>query len=238
MTPGIRPLLAVLSAALLLILPRAESQIAQPTKEEVKQPEKKEQEPRENEEEKRRQEERDKRNEPPAPVQPPFPPPDAAASETKKDEKKDEKWSVANPGGPRFDVSIDTDEGTWISVDVSPRGDEIAFDLLGDIYTIPIGGGEARALTSGIEWDMQPRYSPDGRSIAFTSDRAGGDNIWIMNRDGSSPRQVTKEKFRLLNSPAWTPDGNYIVARKHFTSTRPQRARCGSITARVATVCN
>ena len=219
MTPAIRPLLIVFCAALLLILPRAESQIAQPSKEEVKQPEKKEQEPRENEEEKRRQEERDRRKEPPAPSQP-VPPPDPAASEPKKDEKKEETWSVANPGGPRFEVPIDTDEGTWLSVDVSPRGDEIAFDLLGDIYTIPMGGGDAKALTTGIEWDMQPRYSPDGRSIAFTSDRAGGDNIWIMNRDGSSPRQVSKEKFRLLNSPAWTPDGNYIVARKHFTSTR------------------
>lgn len=221
MSSEVRLPLAALCAALFLLCPRAQAQVTQPSREEIKQPEKKEQEPRENEEEKRRQDERDKRKDSAAAAQPtPAAQPEAPSTEEKKDEKKEEKWSVASPGGPRSDVAIDTDEGTWLSVDVSPQGDEIVFDLLGDIYAIPIGGGEARALTTGVEWDMQPRYSPDGRSIAFTSDRAGGDNIWIMNRDGSSPKQVSKEKFRLLNSPAWTPDGSYIVARKHFTSAR------------------
>ena len=67
---------------------------------------------------------------------------------------------------------------------------------------------------------MQPRFSPDGSKIAFTSDRGGGDNIWVMNADGSDKRQVTKESFRLLNNAAWSPDGNYIAARKHFTTQR------------------
>jgi len=129
-------------------------------------------------------------------------------------------WDVTDPPGPRLEISIDTGEGTWMSVDVSPDGREIVFDLLGDLYVIPIEGGEAHPLTSGFAWDMQPRYSPDGRFIAFTSDRAGGDNIWIMNRDGSDPKQLTKESFRLLNSPVWTPDSEFIAARKHFTSTR------------------
>jgi len=129
-------------------------------------------------------------------------------------------WDVTDPPGPRFEIPIDTDEGTWMSVDVSPDGREIVFDLLGDLYVIPAEGGEARALTSGFSWDMQPRYSPDGRFIAFTSDRAGGDNVWVMNRDGSDAKQVTKESFRLLNSPTWTPDSEFIAARKHFTSTR------------------
>ncbi|UCC97362.1 MAG: PD40 domain-containing protein [Phycisphaerales bacterium] len=130
------------------------------------------------------------------------------------------KWEVAHPPGPADVVQIDTREGTWMSVDVSPDGLDIVFDLLGDIYRIPITGGEAEVLTEGVPWDMQPRYSPDGCCIAFTSDRGGGDNIWIMDRDGSNLRQVTKEDFRLLNSPAWTPDGQYIAARKHFTSRR------------------
>jgi Tol biopolymer transport system component len=107
-----------------------------------------------------------------------------------------------------------------MSLDVSPDGAEIVFDLLGDLYTLPIAGGEARSLTSGIPWDMQPRYSPDGKSIAFTSDRSGGDNIWVVARDGSKPQQITKESFRLPNSPAWTPDSQYVAARKHFTGTR------------------
>jgi imidazolonepropionase-like amidohydrolase/Tol biopolymer transport system component len=145
-----------------------------------------------------------------------------ATPATAQDEPATESdaWDVTDPPGPRFEISIDTDEGTWMSVDVSPDGGEVLFDLLGDLYVIPIEGGEARALTSGFSWDMQPRYSPDGRFIAFTSDRAGGDNIWIMNRDGSDPRQISEESFRLLNSPAWTPDSEFIAARKHFTSTR------------------
>ncbi len=140
----------------------------------------------------------------------------------KEVEKKEEKpkWDVNNPSSDMKEVSIDTDEGTWMNVDVSPDGKEIVFDLLGDIYMIPFSGGEAKSLTQGVAWDMQPRFSPNGKWIAFTTDRAGGDNIWIMKRDGSAPQQVTKEDFRLLNSPAWAPDSEFIVARKHFTSTR------------------
>ena len=147
----------------------------------------------------------------------PAPPPTTAAA---TEEKKEEKWDVMKPPGPSKEVRIDTDEGTWLSLDVSPRGDEVVFDLLGDIYVVPISGGEAKAITSGIAWDMQPRYSPDGRWIAFISDRSGGDNIWIMGRDGSDPKQVSKETFRLVTSPAWTPDSQFIAGRKHFTSTR------------------
>ncbi|HYU31351.1 MAG TPA: amidohydrolase family protein [Thermoanaerobaculia bacterium] len=147
-------------------------------------------------------------------------PPASAAGEEKAEGKKEEKWDVNNPPGPRSDVPIDVDEGTWMAVDVSPDGKEIAFDLLGDIYAVPFAGGEARALTHSIAFEVQPRYSPDGKHIAFTSDQGGGDNIWVMDRDGQNPRQVTKESFRLLNSPAWTPDGEYIAARKHYTATR------------------
>ena len=112
--------------------------------------------------------------------------------------KKDGKWDVAARHAPGHEVPIDLTEGTWMNLDVSPDGREIAFDLLGDIYVMPIGGGEARAIATGIQWDMQPRYSPNGREIAFTSDRGGGDNIWVMNRDGSNPHAITKETFRLL----------------------------------------
>ncbi|HEX9669516.1 MAG TPA: amidohydrolase family protein, partial [Thermoanaerobaculia bacterium] len=135
-------------------------------------------------------------------------------------EKEEEKWDVNNPPGPKEEVTIDVTTGTWMSLDVSPDGKEIVFDLLGDLYAVPIGGGEARALTNDIAWQEQPRYSPDGKKIAFTSDQGGGDNVWIADRDGKNPQQVSKETFRLLNSPDWSPDGEYIVARKHFTSQR------------------
>jgi imidazolonepropionase-like amidohydrolase/Tol biopolymer transport system component len=139
-------------------------------------------------------------------------------AQDKKDDKK--KWDVNNPGGPGKDVAFTVNEGTWMNLDVSPDGKEIVFDLLGDIYLMPVSGGNAKAIRQGMAWEVQPRFSPDGKKILFTSDAGGGDNIWVMNRDGSHARQVTKETFRLLNNAVWTPDGNYIIARKHFTSGR------------------
>ncbi|GGB65651.1 amidohydrolase family protein [Shewanella inventionis] len=131
------------------------------------------------------------------------------------------KWQVNSPeNAPLQQIDINVTEGTWMNVNVSPDGKHIVFDLLGDIYQMPISGGEAKPLAQGIAWQMQPVYSPDGKYIAFTSDEDGGDNIWVMNADGSNPHPVTKETFRLLNSPAWSPDSQYLVARKHFTGTR------------------
>jgi imidazolonepropionase-like amidohydrolase/Tol biopolymer transport system component len=137
-----------------------------------------------------------------------------------EDKKDADKWDVNNPPGEKKMVDIDTTTGTWMSVDVSPDGRLIVFDLLGDIYTMPFTGGEAKNITNSMAWDMQAKFSPDGSRLVFTSDQGGGDNIWTMNLDGSDAKQVTKEKFRLLNSPSWSPDGNYIVARKHFTGMR------------------
>lgn len=145
----------------------------------------------------------------------------AAASAAFADEKKDDKkWDVAAPPMTMRKVSITVDEGTWMNVDVSADGRTIAFDLLGDIYTMPIAGGAPTRIASGLPFEMQPKFSPDGTKIAFTSDRGGGDNLWIMNRDGSDKRAVTKESFRLLNSPDWSPDGRYLIGRKHFTTGR------------------
>lgn len=131
-----------------------------------------------------------------------------------------QKWSVENPPGTSKKITITTNEGTWMDLDVSPDGQNIIFDLLGDIYSIPIKGGKATILAAGKAWEIQPRYSPDGKYISYTSDKDGGDNIWIMNADGSNKHAVTKENFRLLNNASWTPDGQYLVARKHFTGTR------------------
>ncbi|MDX3773070.1 amidohydrolase family protein [Chromatiaceae bacterium AAb-1] len=130
------------------------------------------------------------------------------------------QWQVNQPQGQFETVDIKVQQGTWMNIDISPDGKTIVFDLLGDIYTMPVSGGKATALTNDIAWQMQPTFSPDGKYIAYTSDEGGGDNIWIMNADGSEPRAVTKETFRLLNSPAWSPDGEFIVARKHFTASR------------------
>ena len=146
----------------------------------------------------------------------------AAATANPAAERTDEaKWDVTAPRGANIrQVPIRTDEGTWMDVDVSPDGRTLAFALLGDIYTMPITGGTPTRVAEGLAWEVQPRFSPDGRRIAFTSDRGGGDNIWIMNVDGSDKRQLTKEDFRLINQASWSPDGNYIVAKKHFTTQR------------------
>ena len=144
------------------------------------------------------------------------------AQEDTKDKETKEKWDVSNPKGDfnYRDHQFSTDEGTWMNLDVSPDGKTVVFDLLGDIYSMPISGGKAKVLRTGVPFEIQPRFSPDGKKIAFTSDAGGGDNIWVMNTDGSNAKQITKEKFRLLNNVSWMPDGNYLVARKHFTSQR------------------
>ena len=134
-----------------------------------------------------------------------------------------EVWDVSSP-----DYSVDAqtiplsvNEGTWMNLDVSPDGHRIAFDLLGDVYEIPITGGKASPLLSGHAWEIQPQYSPDGRFLAFTSDRNGADNIWVMElANPENKQQITHETFRLLNNPSWHPSGDYLVAKKHFTTSR------------------
>ncbi|MBM6577465.1 PD40 domain-containing protein [Microvirga sp. SRT01] len=159
-----------------------------------------------------------------APTQATSTPPAAPAAATVAVAAKAEKppaWIVNAPRGLNTrEVRVEVDEGSWMNVDVAPDGRSIAFDLLGDIYTMPMSGGTPIRIADGLAFEHQPRFSPDGRRIAFTSDRGGGDNIWVMNVDGTDKRQVTKEDFRLLNQPSWSPDGRFIAAKKHFTTGR------------------
>ena len=137
-------------------------------------------------------------------------------------QKENTTWDVNKPG-ESFNYTthkFTTTQGTWMNLDVSPDGKTIVFDMLGDIYTMPIQGGNAKAIRTGIAFEVQPRFSPDGKYISFTSDAGGGDNIWIMNTQGKEAKQITKESFRLLNNAVWTPDSKYLIARKHFTSSR------------------
>ena len=77
------------------------------------------------------------------------------------------------PLQPARELDFETDSGTWMSLDVSPDGRSIYTDMLGDLYRIPSGGGEAQRLTSGMGFDSQPVVSPDGSRLAFVSDRTG-----------------------------------------------------------------
>ncbi|HXM99348.1 MAG TPA: amidohydrolase family protein [Candidatus Dormibacteraeota bacterium] len=137
---------------------------------------------------------------------------DKDKSEEKKDEKKDEKKGL--PLKPTRKIQFTTDEGTWLSLDVSPDGKTIVFDLLGDIYTLPIEGGAAKRISGGIAFDSQPRFSHDGQWIAFLSDREGSENIWIMHPDGTGAKQVSKDANEDFTSPNWSPDGKYIFVSK------------------------
>src|ERR1041385_8402997 len=111
-------------------------------------------------------------------------------------------------------ATFTTNKVTWMSLDVSPDGQTIVFDMLGDLYTVPITGGTATRLTSGLAHDMQPRFSPDGKRVVFVSDRSGDDNLWIMSLDGKDTLQLTRGIDNDYLSPEWTPDGNYVVVTK------------------------
>ena len=116
-------------------------------------------------------------------------------------------------------ITFSTDEVTWPSIDVSPDGRTILFDVLGDLYTLPIEGGQARRIMGGLSFESQPVYSPDGNTIAFLTDRTGVENLWIADADGSNPRAVSKDtrtndRPQIMVSPAWTPDGQYIIVSK------------------------
>lgn len=107
-----------------------------------------------------------------------------------------------------------TKEATWLSLDVSPDGKELVFDILGDLYRMPISGGKAEAISQGMPYDVHPRYSPDGKSLVFISDQSGSDNVWVMDLASKERRQITKDKNQNYFSADWSTDGDYIVAAK------------------------
>jgi Tol biopolymer transport system component len=132
--------------------------------------------------------------------------------EEKKDEKKDEKKGLPLKSDRKIEFT--TDEGTWLSLDVSPDGKTIVFELLGDLYTLPIEGGQAKLISGGMAFDSQPKFSPDGKWIAFLSDREGSDNVWIIHPDGAGAKQVSKDPGSDFVTPSWAPDGKYIFVSK------------------------
>ncbi|MDX2302452.1 MAG: amidohydrolase family protein [Microscillaceae bacterium] len=126
--------------------------------------------------------------------------------------KKDTKKPL--PLDAERTVKFNTQEGTWTSLDIHPNGQEIVFDMMGDIYTMPINGGKAKAVTKGMAYDTHPRYSPDGKKIVYTSDKSGSENIWVLDMEKQDTIQLTKDKNQNYPSACWTPDGKYIVAAR------------------------
>jgi Tol biopolymer transport system component len=132
---------------------------------------------------------------------------------TKKDSSRFTEYKDL-PLKPSRSISFSTNEGTWISVDVSPDGKSIVFDMMGDLFTMPISGGKATPFTKGLAFDSHPRFSPDGKKILFTSDRSGSDNLWFIDLEKKDTVQVTKDRDQNFPSATWTPDGNFIVAAR------------------------
>ena len=120
------------------------------------------------------------------------------------------------------EISFTTDESSWMSLDVSPDGKTLVFDLLGDLYTLPVTGGKAVQLTSGMAFDSHPRFSPDGKSVAYISDASGSENLWYITLADTSKHQISKGKNNFLQSADWTPDGQYIIACKGDVTIMPK----------------
>jgi Tol biopolymer transport system component len=131
-------------------------------------------------------------------------------------------WNVDSARAPEKLLEFTATEGTWISVDVSPDGRMLVFDLLGHLYEMPFGGGEARMLTRGRSWNHLPRYSPDGTKIMFTSDRRGKEGIWLLTRSNDSLEALSKGDERTYQG-AWTADG-----RGYYAVTSDLGARFGA----------
>jgi len=142
----------------------------------------------------------------------------AVADDDPSDKGKD-KWEVTAAHGPTHDLDLTLTEGTWMSVSV--HGDTILFDLLGDIWSLPLEGGEATRLTDDSAWDGQPRFSPDGERIAYVSDRDGNEQLWIRDADDDGPGKVfTDEGEARITQPVWDPSGDWIIARRRTVDTR------------------
>jgi hypothetical protein len=118
------------------------------------------------------------------------------------------------PLRPTRTLTFTTKTGHWMSSDVSSDGKLVVFDILGDLYTLPITGGKATTLTRGMSFDAQPRFSPDGKRVVFVSDRSGGDNLWTISLDRKDTVQITSGNANVYESPIWTPDGKYIIATR------------------------
>jgi Tol biopolymer transport system component len=126
-------------------------------------------------------------------------------------------FSQGLPIKPTRAISFTTDVGSHMDIDVSPDGKYLVFDLLGDLYMMPVTGGKAVQITRGIALNTNPKWSPDGKKIAYMSDFSGAWHVnvidlsmnfhWVLDRKGNEYNHITDGA---IWTPIWTPDGNYI----------------------------
>ncbi|HET9809067.1 MAG TPA: LpqB family beta-propeller domain-containing protein, partial [Candidatus Limnocylindria bacterium] len=111
-------------------------------------------------------------------------------------------------------IDFETHEGTRLAFDISPDGREIVFDLLGQVWVLPAGGGDARPITNSVDRmsvDLDPAWSPDGEWIAFQGDEGAARGIWLVRPDGTGLRRLTDSTMSPASSPAWSPDGKRLA---------------------------
>lgn len=154
---------------------------------------------------------------PMAAAAPPTAPLHTAVADTTETEANEED----EPEGPlplaaERTVSFTTSQASWLSLDVNPDGAVLVFDLLGDLYTLPLDGGTPERITEGMAFDSQPQFSPDGDRIVFISDRSGGENVWLYDWTDADaePEQLTTGNNNNYQSPTFTPDGQYVIVTR------------------------
>ncbi len=99
-----------------------------------------------------------------------------------------------------------------MNVDVSPNGEMVVFDLLGDLYVLPIEGGDAAPLTTGTPWDAGPRFSPNGDHVYFVSDREGYRNLWRVSLNDQSVERITRLDRDIVGAVTWSQDHTHLIA--------------------------
>ena len=113
------------------------------------------------------------------------------------------------------------DEGTDVSVDVTPDQSSLFFDLLGDIYSVSVSGGAVKLIRGAESWDIKPRLAPDGRKLAFISNGDEGlPSLWVVDTDGSNARRVSDGEVEFYD---WDIDSSSLIVKKRFERNRLQR---------------
>lgn len=107
-------------------------------------------------------------------------------------------------------LEFETSEVTQPSISMMPDGKSFVLNLLGHLFRMPVNGNDPVQLTFGPYYDSDPVVSPDGKKIAFISNRDGSDgNIYILDLNTNKITGITKEF--MAGSPAWSPDGSTIA---------------------------